>query len=68
MNQFNKLWAGLSLSQKISLIVAAIVTTGGLFAFSQWRKESDFRPMYTSMAPEDAAGVVQKLQIGRAHV
>ncbi|HJT89783.1 MAG TPA: flagellar basal-body MS-ring/collar protein FliF [Bryobacteraceae bacterium] len=62
MNQFNKLWAGLSLSQKISLIVAAIVTTGGLFAFSQWRKESDFRPMYTSMAPEDAAAVVDKLR------
>ena len=57
-----KLWASLSNSQRISIIAVAVLTVGGLYAFSQWRHESDFRPLYTSMAPEDAAAVVQKLR------
>jgi len=57
-----KLWASLSNSQRISIAAVALLTVAGLFAFSRWRHESDFRPLYTSMAPEDAAGVVQKLR------
>jgi len=57
-----KLWAGLSNSQRISIIAVAVLTVAGLYAFSQWRHESDFRPLYTGMAPEDAAAVVQKLR------
>ena len=30
--------------------------------FSHWIKESDFRPLYTSLANEDAGAVVQKLR------
>ncbi|PWU03995.1 MAG: flagellar M-ring protein FliF, partial [Terriglobia bacterium] len=62
MDQLRKLLAGLSTRQKISIAVVALLTFGGLFAFSRWRYESDFRPLYTSMAAEDAAGVVQKLR------
>jgi len=62
MDQFNKLLARLSLGQKISIAAVAILTFAGLYGFSRWRYESDFRPLYTSMAPEDAAGVVQKLR------
>jgi len=58
----NKLWANLTNSQRISIIAVAVLTIAGLYAFSQWKKESDFRPLYTSMAPEDAAAVVQKLR------
>ena len=58
----NKLWANLSNSQRISIAAVAVLTVAGLYAFSQWRHESDFRPLYTSMAPEDAAAVVQKLR------
>ncbi|HLK49924.1 MAG TPA: flagellar basal-body MS-ring/collar protein FliF [Bryobacteraceae bacterium] len=57
-----KLWDSLSNSQRISIIAVAVLTVAGLYAFSQWRHESDFRPLYTSMAPEDAAAVVQKLR------
>ena len=57
-----KLWASLSNSQRISIAAVALLTVAGLYAFSQWRHESDFRPLYTSMAPEDAAAVVQKLR------
>ena len=34
----------------------------GVVGFVHWKHEDDFRPLYTSMAPEDAAGVVQKLR------
>jgi len=61
MGQFIKLFSGLSIRQRISIVLAALLTGAGIFAFSQWKRESDFRPLYSSMAPEDAAGVVQKL-------
>jgi flagellar M-ring protein FliF len=61
MDQLIKLFSGLSTRQRISIALAAILTAAGIFGFARWRRESDFRPLYTSMAPEDAAGVVQKL-------
>lgn len=30
--------------------------------FSRWKKESDFRPLYTGLASEDAGAVIQKLR------
>jgi flagellar M-ring protein FliF len=62
MNQFRKLFATLTISQRISIGGAAILVIALLVAFSHWRKESDFKPLYTSLAPEDAAGVIQKLK------
>jgi flagellar M-ring protein FliF len=62
MDQIKQLLAGLSLRQKVSIALVAILTAVGIFAFTRWRRESDFRPLYTAMAPEDAAGVVQKLR------
>ena len=58
----NKLWANLTNSQRISIVAVAVLTVAGLYGFARWRHESDFRPLYTSMAPEDAAAVVQKLR------
>ena len=62
MDQFIKLFSGLSTRQRISIVLAALLTGAGIFGFSRWKRESDFRPLYSSMAPEDAAGVVQKLR------
>jgi flagellar M-ring protein FliF len=62
MNQFSKLLAGLTRNQKISIVAVAVLTFAILFGFSRWKRENDFRPLYTSMAPEDAAAVVQKLR------
>jgi flagellar M-ring protein FliF len=62
MDQVSKLLSGLSAKQKISIVVAALLTVGGLVGFIHWKRESDFRPLYSSMAPEDAAAVVQKLR------
>jgi flagellar M-ring protein FliF len=62
MNQLTKLISGLSLTQRISIVVLALAAGAGIIAFSHWKHEGDFRPLYTSMAPEDAATVVQKLR------
>ena len=62
MEQLRKLIAGLSLIQRISILAAAGLVVAGVMAFVHFRHEGDFRPLYTSMAPEDAATVVQKLK------
>lgn len=62
MDQLRKLISGLSLLQRISVLAAAALVVAGLVTFSHYRHEGDFRPLYTAMAPEDAATVVQKLK------
>jgi flagellar M-ring protein FliF len=62
MEQFRKLVASLSIGQRIMLVAAAVLVTSGILGLVRWRKESDFRPLFTNLAPEDAAAVVQKLR------
>lgn len=57
-----KLLANLSLRQRISIAVVAILVGAGLYSFVHWQKENDFKPLFTGVAPEDAAGIVQKLK------
>src|SRR5579863_6743241 len=60
--QLQALVTGLSWVQRISIVVAALAVGGGIVALTHFRTEGDFRPLYTAMAPEDAAPVVQKLR------
>jgi len=62
MDQINSLISGLSLKQRISIVAAALAVVAGIICFVHFKHEGDFRPLYTAMAPEDAAGVVQKLR------
>src|ERR1017187_8219579 len=62
MEQLTELLAGLSTKQKASIVVAALLTVAGIVTFTRSRHEDDFRPLYSSMALEDASGVVQKLR------
>jgi flagellar M-ring protein FliF len=62
MDQFRKLISGLSFIQRISIVAVAALVVAGLLTFAHFRHESDFHPLYTGMAPEDAATVVQKLK------
>src|SRR5215467_3732955 len=57
-----KLLANLSPRQRISIAMAIVVAGAGLYSLVQWRKEADFKPLFTGLAPEDAAGIVQKLK------
>jgi flagellar M-ring protein FliF len=62
MDQFKKLYASLSLKQKISIGIAALAVVLAIVGLSKWHKEQDFKPLYTGVAPEDAAVIVQKIK------
>ncbi|MDQ2841040.1 MAG: flagellar M-ring protein FliF [Acidobacteriota bacterium] len=62
MGQFKQLFASFSLKQKISMAVAAVVVMALLYGVTNWRREQDFKPLYTGVAPEDAAVIVQKIK------
>jgi flagellar M-ring protein FliF len=62
MDQFKKLFASLSTAQKIGLFAALAAMAAGIPLFTRWQNERDFKPLFTNMAPEDAAAVVAKLK------
>jgi flagellar M-ring protein FliF len=62
MSQLTKIWTSMSASQRISLIVVPLLLCAAVFGLTKWRHENDFRPLYTSLAPEDAAAVTQKIR------
>ncbi|MGA2183795.1 MAG: flagellar basal-body MS-ring/collar protein FliF [Bryobacteraceae bacterium] len=62
MEQLRKLVAALSLKQRIMIVVTAIAAAALLSGVVHWKHESDFRPLFTGMAPEDASTIVQKLK------
>src|SRR5260370_41861557 len=54
--------ANLSVFQRVSLVAVALLVAGGMYAFVHYQRETDFKPLFTGLAPEDAAGIVQKLK------
>jgi flagellar M-ring protein FliF len=62
MDQIKRLLESLTWKQMLSLVLAAAAVIGGLAAFSRWNRERDFRPLYSSLAPEDAAAVLAKVR------
>jgi len=57
-----RLLDSLNWKQKISLLVVAGLVVAGLFSLSRWNRERDFRPLYTSLSPEDAGAVLAKIR------
>src|SRR5947209_2221150 len=57
-----KILANLSAKQRITILLVALLVVAGLFSMVQWKKEADFKPLFTKLAPEDAAGILQKLK------
>ncbi len=62
MAQLRKLLASLSLRQKVTIALVAVLVTGALLAFTRWRREHDFKPLYSGISAEDAGPIVQKLK------
>src|ERR1700722_11783364 len=62
MNQLAKIWASLSRSQQISLILVPVIACSIVFGLLRWKHDSDFRVLYSALAPEDAAAVTQKIR------
>jgi flagellar M-ring protein FliF len=60
--QIQRLLNSLTLRQKFTIGVAAVVMLGGLLSFLRWSKEQSFQVLYSGLAAEDAAAVVAKLK------
>ena len=54
--------ANLTTRQRITILAVAIAVGAALYSLVQWKKEADFRPLFTGLSPEDASGIVQKLK------
>ncbi len=57
-----RLLDSLTRKQIVSILLAAVAVIAVLAAFSHWNQERDFRPLYSSLSPEDAAGVLAKVR------
>ena len=62
MEQFKRILASLSTGQRIITVAVVLLVLGGIYSLSNWRKEADFKPLYTGLAAEDSAAVVAKLK------
>jgi flagellar M-ring protein FliF len=62
MGQIKNILARLSPKQRIVILATALFFGAGLYGFVHWRKEAGFKPLYTGLAAEDSAAVVQKLK------
>jgi len=62
MEQLKRIFANLTMRQKLSLGAAALAAAGLLLALLHWNKERDFKPVYSNLAPEDAAQVLAHLK------
>jgi len=57
-----KILANLSMRQRITIAVVLLAAGGGVYALVEHQREADFRPLFTGVAPEDAAAIVQRLK------
>jgi flagellar M-ring protein FliF len=62
MEQLKRIFANLTMRQKLSLAAAALAAAGLLTGLMHWNKERDFKPVYSNLAPEDAAQVLAQLK------
>jgi flagellar M-ring protein FliF len=58
----DKILANLSTKQRITIVLVALAIGVGIYSLVQWKKEGDFRPLFTGVSAEDAASIVQKLK------
>jgi len=62
MDQVKRIFGTLSARQLTTILLVGALVAGGIYAFTQYQREAGFRPLYTTLAPEDAALVVQRLK------
>lgn len=62
MNQIRKLLSSLTLRQQVTIGVIVAAIGAGLWLLSRWNHDRNFRPLYASLAADDAGAVMQKLK------
>jgi flagellar M-ring protein FliF len=62
ISQLKKTFSNLSLGKKITLVTLILGSTAGFILLMSWTGKSDFQPLYTHLAPEDAGAILTKLK------
>lgn len=62
MDQVKRILGTLTARQLTTILLVAALVAGGIYGLTQYQREAGFRPLYTTLAPEDAAQVVQRLK------
>jgi flagellar M-ring protein FliF len=62
MDQAKKLMSSLSARQVGTIVICALAVAGGVAWLTNYQRQAGLRPLYTSLAPEDASAIVQKLR------
>ena len=62
MSQLKKLYAALSMQQRIAIVAVVILVGIGLTSVLRVSHDRSFRPLFTGMSAEDAAAIVAKLK------
>src|SRR5580692_752885 len=62
MNQLTRLWKSLSNVQRISLFLVPLLLSAIAVGGLRWKHDADFRTLYSSLTPEDASSVTQKIR------
>lgn len=66
MNQIRKIFQGLSIRQRVSLILVAVLAIVALYAFTQWSHERDFKPLYSNLSSERSLTTTRRERSARA--
>ena len=62
MNQLLRIWTSFSRALQVSVVLVPLLVLGALYGILKYRHDSDFRVLYSGLAPEDAAAVTQKIR------
>ena len=62
MDQIKKLLSALSLRQLVTIAICAVAVAAAVTWLTRYQHESSLRPLYSSLSPEDASAIVQKLR------
>jgi flagellar M-ring protein FliF len=62
MDQIRRIFAKLSVTQRVGITLAVFAVIGGIVGLSRWNQERDFKPLFTGLAPEDAGPLLAKLR------
>jgi flagellar M-ring protein FliF len=62
VDQLKRLFANISIAQRIWIAAAALAVIGAISALSHWNQERDFKPLFTNVAAEDAGPMLAKLR------